>query len=254
MPAGYILCANPRSGSTLLCDLLGTAGAGAPDSFFMENPGAEWEAAWGLPTPGTLPPAEEARAHLAAALRAGRGGTPVFGARLMRRDLPRLMAMLALAHSGLPTDRARIEAAFGPTLFIHLTRADRLAQAVSLIKAQQTGLWHIGPDGHEIERLSPPAPPVYDRERIATELARFTALDAAWTDWFAAQGIEPLRLDYDALARDPAATVTTLCSALGLPAPDPARLTPGVAPLADATSRDWIARFRAETGPESGPE
>ena len=249
-PRSYILCANPRSGSTLLCDLLTSAGAGAPDSFFMEDPGAEWAAAWSLPAPGSLPPAEAARAHLAAALRAGRGGTPVFGARLMRRDLPRLMAMLALAHPAEPGDRARIEAAFGPTLFIHLTRADRLAQAVSLVKAQQTGLWHIGPDGRELERLSPPAPPVYDRARITTELARFTALEAAWHDWFAAQGIEPLRLDYDSLAAAPAAEVTRICTALNLPAPDPARLTPSVAPLADATSRAWVARFRAETAPK----
>ena len=245
--AGYILCANPRSGSTLLCDLLTAAGAGAPDSFFMANPGAEWEVAWGLPAPGSLPPAVAARAHLAAALRAGRGGTPVFGARLMRRDLPRLMAMLALVHPGLPTDRARIEAAFGPTLFIHLTRADRLAQAVSLVKAQQTGLWHIAPDGRELERLSPPAPPVYDRARIAAEMARFTALDAAWHDWFATQGIAPLRLDYDSLAAAPAAEIARICAALDLPAPDPARLIPSVAPLADATSRAWAARFRAET-------
>lgn len=249
-PRSYILCANPRSGSTLLCDLLIAAGAGTPDSFFMENPGAEWEVAWGLPALGSLPPAEAARAHLAAALRAGRGGTPVFGARLMRRDLPRLMAMLALAHPEQPTDRARIEAAFGPTLFIHLTRADKLAQAVSLVKARQTGLWHAGPDGRELERLSPPAPPVYDRARIAAELARFTALDAAWADWFAAQAIAPLLLDYDSLAAEPAAAVMRVCAALNLPAPDPSRLIPSVAPLADATSRAWAARFRAETAPK----
>jgi len=247
-PEGYILCTNPRSGSTLLCELLAQAGAGTPDSFFMETPGTEWETAWGLPAPGTLPPRAQARTHLAAALRAGRGATGVFGLRLMRRDLPRLLAMLDLVHPDQPDDRARIEAAFGPVRFLHLTRADRLAQAVSLVRAQQTGLWHIAPDGTEIERLAPPAPPVYDRDRIAGELARLTDWDRGWTDWFAARDIAPLSIDYDALAADPAATVARICAALGLPAPDRARLVPPVARLADATSRDWIARFRRETG------
>lgn len=245
-PRSYILCTNPRSGSTLVCEMLTALGtAGAPDSFFMADPGADWAAAWGLPRPGTLAPQAEARAHLDAALNAGRAGGAVFGLRLMHRDLARLMALIDLAHPGQPDDRARITVAFGPTLFVHLTRADRLAQAVSWVKAQQTGLWHIAPDGTELERLAPPAAPIYDRARIARELARVEADERGWSGWFAAEGIEPLRLDYDALAADPAGSVARICAALGLPAPDPARLVPPLAPLADATNRDWIARFKA---------
>ena len=39
----YALCATPRSGSTLLCDLLADTGvAGRPDSFFRPQAIAEW--------------------------------------------------------------------------------------------------------------------------------------------------------------------------------------------------------------------
>ncbi len=243
----FILCATPRSGSTLLCELLTATGvAGRPDSFFMQDPGAEWERAWGLPpAKGEGTPAH-ARAFLQAARNAGRGATPVFGLRLMQRDLGRLLALTALAHPGLPGDLARLTAAFGETLFIHLTRADKLAQAVSRVKAEQTGLWHRAPDGTEIERLSPPAPPRYDPARIAKVLAELEHGDAAWQAWFTAQGIIPLQLTYQALAADPEAEVARLCAALGQTLPPGLDLRPPVAPLADATNADWIARFRAD--------
>ena len=51
----FILCATPRTGSTLMCDLLtATRVAGAPDSFFMRDPGPVWTAEWGLPARGAI--------------------------------------------------------------------------------------------------------------------------------------------------------------------------------------------------------
>ncbi|MCC5971192.1 MAG: Stf0 sulfotransferase [Pararhodobacter sp.] len=245
----YILCATPRTGSTLLCDLLSATGvAGAPDSIFMGNPDPFWQRAWGLPETGSLQDPAHCAAYLRAGVRAGTAGTGRFGLRLMYRDLDALQAMIDRVHPGLPTDRARFEAAFGRVLYVHLTRDDRLAQAVSMVKAEQTGLWHIGTDGREIERLAPPQAPVYDRARIAAKLAELTAADAIWQRWFTAEGIDPLRLSYEALAADPAAAVSCICHAQEVEAPEPAPPQPGVARLSDAVNRDWMARFRAEGG------
>lgn len=242
----YIICATPRTGSTLLCELLAITGvAGRPDSFFMHAPGAHWARLWGLPGSDGAGTPSQAAAFLAAARAAGRGNTPVFGLRLMHRNLSRLLGLIDLTHPGLPDDRARLHAAFGKILFIHLSRADKLAQAVSRVKAEQTGLWHRAPDGTEIERLSPPAPPRYDHAHIAATLAELEQADAAWSSWFAGHGIEPLRLTHEALAADPAAQVRRICRALGQTLPQGLDLTPPVAVLADATNADWIARFRA---------
>lgn len=250
MPDGYVICGTPRTGSTLLCGLLADTGmAGAPDSFFWAPTLSDWAQEWGLPATRAL---DEA-AFLEAAIRAGRGGTPVFGLRLMQESLTGLRALLrrVLPEPGEAGDAALMRRAFGELLFLHLSRADRVAQAVSLVKAEQTGLWHRGPDGREIERLAPPAPPRYDFTRLRRQVAALEAGDAAWEDWFRAQGITPLRLDYDALSADPAATLERVLAGLGLRLPDGAQVRPGVARLADALSAEWIARYHADLSREA---
>jgi len=244
---GYILCGTPRTGSTLLCRLLAaTKRVGEPDSFYRRQNIAEWAEEWGLPSPDSMEREAFERLYLAAAIRAGKAGTGLFGMRLMRENLEELQAILDRQFPNLPSDRARLEAAFGRLLFLHLSRADKLAQAISLIKAQQSGLWHRAPAGTEIERLAPAQEPRYDFALLRREVAALEAYDAAWNDWFAAEGIEPLRLDYDSLSADPAATLIRISEALGVEAPAREAIRPGVAKLADATSLEWMERYKAD--------
>lgn len=246
---GYIICATPRSGSTLLCNLLAsTRMAGDPDSFFGGRFISWWAGQWGLPDRDAMGEKAFSAAYLEAAIRIGKGGTPLFGLRLMRESVDDLNAILAHVLPSLPSDRARFEKAFGALLYIHLARADTLAQAVSLVKAEQTGLWHIAPDGTEIERLAPPREPRYDFHRIRREVETLEGYAAAWNAWFDEQGIEPLRIDYETLSADPAATLIRVCGALGIPAPAARDVKPGVARLADATSAEWMRRYRADSG------
>lgn len=243
----YILCGTPRTGSTLLCDLLAsTKAAGAPDSFYSRKFMPMWAEEWGLPGPDSMSRRDYDFAYLEAANRVGKGGTRIFGLRLMRENLRDLSAILDRIHPGLPSDTARFEKAFGRTLFIHLSREDKLAQAVSLVKAEQTGLWHIAPDGSELERLAPPRDPEYDFERIGRQLAELESYDTAWNSWFSAQGIVPLRVGYETLSADPAATLVRICKTLGIEPPDVGTVKPGVAKLADETSREWMRRYRAD--------
>ena len=244
MTNSYILCATPRTGSTLLCDLLTRCGLGAPDSYSMEDMDPAWAAELGMPVAGDAATPDEARAILDAGIRAGRNGGDTFGLRLMRSSLPRLCALIDLVHPGLATEAARLRSAFGDPLFLYLRREDKLAQAVSMVRAEQTGLWHVAPDGSELERLAPPQDPVYDAPRIAAKLAELTGHDAAWGDWFAREGVTPFPISYEALSADPAGTIGRICDALGQARPPDGHLQPGVARLADATSRDWMRRFR----------
>ncbi len=246
MVDGYIICGTPRTGSTLLCGLLKAAGAGDPHSFYRREDIAEWAQEWGVPAPGTVDDLAFQRAYLDAAIRAGRGGTPVFGMRLMRENLGEVSAILDRLHPGLPDDRARLERAFGRLAFLHLSREDKLAQAVSLVKARQTGLWHVAPDGTELERVAPPREPEYDFGMIAQEVDALETYDAAWNTWFAAEGITPLRIGYESLSADPAATLIRICDTIGIAAPDAVAVKPGVAKLADATSIDWMRRYRTD--------
>jgi LPS sulfotransferase NodH len=164
----------------------------------------------------------------------------------MRRNLDDLSALIDKVFPGLPSDKDRHQAAFGRTLYVHLAREDKLAQAVSLIKAEQTGLWHIAPDGREIERLAPPQEPRYDFDEIAGKLAQLEQHDAAWQTWFESEGIEPLRIGYESLAANPGEAICRICRALGVPEPAPSSLRPGVAKLADAISLEWMRNYRRD--------
>ena len=246
MVDGYIICGTPRTGSTLLCGLMRSAGAGDADSFYRRQNIADWALDWAIEAPRSVDDIEAQRTYLDAAIRAGRGGTSVFGMRLMRENLGELSAILGRLFPGLATDAERLERAFGRLVYLHLSRRDKLAQAVSYVKAEQTGLWHAAPDGTEIERVAPHREPRYDFQRIRREVLILEAHDAAWNEWFSGLGIAPLRIGYEALAADPAGTLARICEALGVGVPDAADVRPGVAKLADAVSLDWMSRYRLD--------
>ncbi|MEQ8603878.1 MAG: Stf0 family sulfotransferase [Marivibrio sp.] len=245
----YILCTAPRSGSTLLCRMLAQTGvAGRPDSYFHEPSLEGWLADWGMSADPAETEQETLARVFARAVEEGRGGTGIFGLRLQRRSADFFFEKLALLYPEATGDMSRLAAAFGRVGFLYLRRADKVAQAVSFVKAEQSGLWHRAADGSELERLAPPQAPAYDAERLSAEVARLAAYDAAWETWFARAGIAPLRLTYEALAANPRETLRAALEHLGL---DPAAAegaTPDVARLADATSEAWAVRFRREAG------
>ena len=241
---GYIICGTPRTGSTLLCNLLtSTKTAGNPDSFFGRKSMSDWAAEWRLPARDLMSEKDFNIAYLHAAIAAGKGGTGIFGLRLMRENLDELSEIIDQIFTDLPSDRARLEKAFGRMLYIHLSREDKLAQAISLVKAEQTGLWHVAPDGTEIERLAPPQEPHYDFARIHRQVLELEGYDTAWNSWFEAQGIEPLRIGYESLSANPAAALNGICEVLGV---QPPSVSPGVAKLADETNLEWARRYRLD--------
>ena len=88
-------------------------------------------------------------------------------------------------------------------------------------------------------------PPGYDAAAIRATIDDLTSQDVAWTDWFAREGIKPLRLTYAEVSGQPRQSVRRVLTALGL---DPAAadgVEPGTRKLADGTNEAWVARFRA---------
>ncbi|WP_373355408.1 Stf0 family sulfotransferase [Pseudoroseicyclus sp. CXY001] len=247
MTKGYIIFTTPRSGSTLLCRLLGATGvAGAPNSHFHVPTLEGWLEDYDLAQADYAGELEASRAVVAAALARGRGETEVFGMRVQRESFPFFLRQMHLLAPGAEGDMAAIEAVLGDLVPVYLRRGAKLDQAISYIRAEQTGLWHQAPDGSEVERLSPPRPPVYDGAAIAARLRQALAEEADWEAWFAEAGVEPLRLTYESLAADPETEVARILAALGQPVAAASGLEPGVAKIADALNRDWAARFKAE--------
>jgi LPS sulfotransferase NodH len=52
------------------------------------------------------------------------------------------MDQLKLLHSEQNSDVERLNTTFGKAAFIFLSRKNKLEQAISCVKAMQTGLWH----------------------------------------------------------------------------------------------------------------
>jgi LPS sulfotransferase NodH len=238
----YFLCTTPRSGSTLLCDLLAATGvAGRPESYFRKPDLPAWSKRLHVPSEPDV-----GLAYLSTVQEYGAAGTGLFGCRIMWESMAELLSRLDVLYPGLPGGAAPIEQAFGPTLYVHLTRADKAAQAVSLLKALQSGLWHRNSDGTVREGPDQPQATSYDAALIAEHFDRLSQHDGAWRAWFAESGITPVTVGYDALIADPQLAVAEILSALGLDRARASNVKPRTAKLAEDDSLNWIERFRAE--------
>jgi trehalose 2-sulfotransferase len=236
----------------MLCKLFAaTKVAGNPESLFHETSIAKWLDRFGLDPSAYASRKQTLAAIFEAATTSGKGETDVFGLRLQRGSFAFFMEQLDVLHPGHVNDRARIEAAFGPTLFIFLSREDKLDQAISCLRAEQTGLWHRNADGTELERLEPHRGDGYDAEAIRRYIEEFSSFNTAWRRWFEEQSIAPIEVTYETLSREPHAVLTKILAALGSD-PSIARSVPlQTAKLADNINRYWRVRFEADAAASS---
>jgi len=243
----YFVCATPRSGSTLLCKSIAATGvAGKPEEYFerLRHSGLPREPRGYfdgidaavlelLPETRTGDPSEtDLDRELPRYLEEGTTPNGVFGSKLMWSYFGDLLARL-----GTTPDRRAPEALterFGPPRWIHVTRGDKVAQAVSLWKAVQTRAWNAAEEAC--------AAPVYDRRGIEYLRAQVSAHDRAWSDWFAANGVQPLHVEYETFIAAHEETVRRVLHHLGVSAdhiPDPPLSRQG-----DERSARWVARFK----------
>jgi LPS sulfotransferase NodH len=253
-----MVCATPRSGSTLLCRALTATGvAGRPEEYYEARrdtgrpptPRDYFEGADGVDVDVLLgrdhpePPAPDYSSledigayqdHVDASI--ARGTTPngVFGAKVMWGHLPDFAALAG----GEPPEL--FDRLFGPPRYVWVSRRDRVRQAVSLWKAIQTQAWAAE------DRDAPGRHAVYSFQAIDHLRLQLAANDRAWMKFFDTHRIEPLALTYEQVAADLSAAVRTVLEHLGL---DPAAadgIEPPLERQADERSRDWVERYERQ--------
>lgn len=245
----YIICTSPRSGSTLLCKLLAATGnSGKPDSHFHKPLVSAWMRYYNIAAGDHGSECELLSAIFNAARDRGTGSTEMFGLRMQEHSFEFFLQKLRVLHEREASDSARIQAAFGNTLFIYLTRQDKLDQAISYVKASQSGLWHKAPDGCELERLSAAQEPFYDADAITSQLTKLTEMDKRWESWFSSEGLNPRRVQYDDLSDNPIGVVRSLLDDMGIDSDSATGLTLPVAKLADATNKLWVKLYKDANG------
>lgn len=247
--SSYVICGTPRSGSTLLCEMLAASGvAGRPNSYFREQSFAHWARRWNVPHDNGTDDVAFDRDFLEAMRREGTNGTGIFGLRLMWVSVAEASRRLDRLFGGNADVAARLDEAFGPVLYIHLSRRDKVAQAVSLVRAEQSGLWHIAADGSVLEGDKAIKPNTYDGQRIGELVAELEADEVAWDEFFRARNIEPLRFVYETMTTDPQPALASVLAALGHD-PDLAQTVPvPTSKMGGSASREWADRFRQENG------
>jgi LPS sulfotransferase NodH len=255
----YLVCATPRSGSTLLCEMLRATGlAGNPLEHFevlrhSGLPRQPREYFGGVADPSVLAllaPLERGRPDdeppvlwRERILRDGQTPNGIWGGKLMWGHVADLLARARLVGGLEQADLLEVlRDLLGDVRFVFVTRADKVSQAVSLWRAVQTQRWRA-------DAGSPPRPhsAVYHFRAIDHLVARLEADEAAWRAWFDAMPTgpgRPLQLSYEEIDAEPraaAAQVLGFCGFAGVPIGDP--------PLRhqrDGQSHEWVARYLTE--------
>lgn len=272
----YLICATPRSGSTLLCDALGRTGiAGRPaehfevlletgrprqprDYFQRSNDPAVWAllddpefqdvlgeyggryaqgGAWY--DPAWRPP--DFPELVAGARAKGTTGNGVLGTKIMWayfRDFVRLARRTSGRWDVPPCE---VPGSVLPNLkrFVWIRRGDTARQAVSLWKALQTQQWRRDSDddiGSKGLRFSFPAVDHLKR--------RIDEHNEAWQDFFDGCGAEPLKVVYEDLVEDYEGTVFRLLDGIGVDVPQGFTVeAPGMKRQADELSEEWVGLY-----------
>jgi LPS sulfotransferase NodH len=141
-------------------------------------------------------------------------------------------------------DAGLLERAFGRTGFVFLRRADVVAQAVSWLRAEQTGTWYTGEIGGG---TGTGEPPTFDAGRIGRLVEVIGEHNAAWEAWFASAGVRPHRVSYEELDADMAGVTLGILGFLRLDVPDGRVIVSRHERQADELSARWIERYRLES-------
>jgi LPS sulfotransferase NodH len=243
----YLVCTNARSGSTMLCRGLSAIGtAGRPQEYFLT---------WPEPLPhedGYWENGRLARQHgvssrdefLSLVYRLGSTSNGLFGAKMLWRYVPLVLASLGeMPRFAGMTDAEIFSEAFPGLKVVHLTRRDRLRQAVSWLRATEDGVWWVS----DSETARPRREPEYQFDVIATMMRLIAEGERSWRELYASLGVTPFEVVYEDLVTDEGygAAVQGILRHLELddhvsiPKPPTHR-------QADDLSEQWVGRYFAD--------
>ena len=240
-PPSYLICATPRSGSTLLCDALANTGlAGRPDEYFGPMHVERWDRAW-----RTRDEAE----YLQHALRAGTGANGVFGCKVMRVYWDHFIGHLRRATGLEQAVPARlVQAAFPGARYIWITRRDKIRQAVSWSKFVQGAAWYWEKEEPQVVDNLEFRPDIIDDFIMQTALG-----EAAWQDFFASVGAVPHVVVYEDFIRHYQETVRSTLGFLGVDPPKALEESNRrLKKQADGLTEEWVSRYRSLKTDQAG--
>ena len=278
----YLVCATPRSGSTLVCHALGETGvAGRPEEYFEAlrhsgRPRRPEEYFLGVEDPSIRDHLGErgvgaeqtprsplwSRAaydrYLEWVFEAGTTPNGVFGAKLMWGYFGDFVSLVRNipAYRDLPLAEL-LPAVFPDLTFVRVVRANKVRQAVSLWKAVQTATWRedqaAGSGAISIEEDGSPPYRSFIEEHRPQLRFHYRAIDhllrellieeASWDAFFEHSGIKPVLVLYENFAADYETSTLNLLDRLDLSPPDDFSFQPRMKKQSDDFNDDWTKRY-----------
>lgn len=276
----YLVCATPRSGSTLVCQTLSRTGvAGRPEEYFEALrssgvPRRPEEYFHGVddrtifdhlaersqdfdPVPRSPLWSRTAYdRYLDWVLDAGTTENGVFGAKLMWGYIEDFVSLIRNVPRFRDVPMAEIFPEVFPDLtFVRVVRANKIRQAVSLWKAVQTATWRDeGPTtSDEPENSDTPSYRSFVNEHrpqlrfhygaIKHLLDQLIQQEAAWDAFFEYARIKPVFVLYENFAADIEASTRNVLERLGIESSDDLNLEVGMKRQSDGINDDWARRY-----------
>ncbi|MCB0858033.1 MAG: hypothetical protein KDB57_07930 [Solirubrobacterales bacterium] len=275
----YLICATPRSGSTLVCQtLIRTGVAGRPEEYFeaLRSSGVprrpeEYFHGVGDRTifdhlaersqdfnPVPRSPLWSRTAYdryLDWVLEAGTTDNGIFGAKLMWGYIEDFVSLLRNIPEYRDVPMADIFSEVFPDLtFVRVVRANKIRQVVSLWKAVQTASWRDegSPNGDQPENIDASYKGFVNEHRPALRfhygairhlLDQLLQQEAAWDAFFEHSRIKPVFVLYENFAADVEASTRSLLSNLKIEAPDDLHLETKMKRQSDGLNDDWARRY-----------
>lgn len=277
----FLVCATPRSGSTLVCQtLIRTGVAGRPEEYFeaLRSSGIprrpeEYFHGVGDRTifdhlaersqdfnPSPRSPLWSRTAYdryLEWVFESGTTPNGIFGAKLMWGYIEDFVSLLR----GIPDYRevpmATILTEVFPDLtFVRVVRANKIRQAVSLWKAVQTASWRDespAGGGESPENVDSPSYQGFTNGHrpqlrfhygaIKHLLNQLIQQEAAWDAFFEHARIKPVFILYENFAADVEVSTRNVLTKLGIDPPEDLHLETKMKRQSDGINDDWARRF-----------
>ena len=163
----------------------------------------------------------------------------VFAAKLMwtqlislSNDIVRYLGVRGNSHHDI------LSSYVGQLSYIRLVRRDRLRQAISLVRAMQTGIW-----SQKIGDAIRTVPSVYDKAAIDWAIRKIRIENLYWARHVRLAGGVPLTLYYEDFCKQPTGASDTIVSWLGLESLPADSGGFSLTRQADGTTEEWVQRY-----------
>lgn len=229
----YIVCATPRSGSSLLDEALQNTGmVGKPDEYFLPHNQRLWQNGWNTPTFSE---------YMAEVLRRGTSPNGVFGMKMMWGYFGHFGRQIqCLPGNRYRTTHEGLKSVFPELSYIWIRRRDKVRQAVSHAKARQSNVWAVTDESVSGTMRRP----VFSFQQLHFMVCELEAHDAAWQRYFATHAICPYIVFYEDFVEHYDEIVRDIMRYLHIPVPAEVQFMPQrLQKQADAESEEWVQRY-----------